>query len=270
MTDRSPAEIATVKLKATIGGYELKMSVNVPAGPARLDDLVPVLQILSDKVVAVAEHEAQQQGQCVSCRKGCGACCRQLVPISPVEARHIARLVDQLPEPRRSQIVARFAAARRRLEEAGMWARLNNRQTWPKGSSTEVGLEYFRLGIPCPFLEDESCSIHRDRPLTCREYLVTSPAENCANPTSETIRWLPMPAKVWVAAARCEPDAGGGDQFNWVPLVQALDWAPEHPEPAAATSGPALLKQVIQRMGRSGNSPRTSTVDAQSPATLER
>jgi Fe-S-cluster containining protein len=36
--------------------------------------------------------------------------------------------------------------------------------------------------MPCPFLEDESCSIHPDRPLVCREYLVTSPAELCAGP----------------------------------------------------------------------------------------
>ncbi len=41
---------------------------------------------------------------------------------------------------------------------------------------------YFHLGIACPFLEDESCSIHADRPISCREYLVTSPAVNCADP----------------------------------------------------------------------------------------
>src|SRR6478736_2744986 len=186
MTESSAAEVATVNLKAMVAGYELKMSVNVPAGPTHLDELVPVLQILSDKVVAVAEQEAQQQGQCISCRKGCGACCRQLVPISPVEARHVARLVGELPEPRRREIRVRFAAARRRLEETGMWERLNRRHQWPKGGSSEVGLEYFRMGIACPFLEDESCSIHRDRPLTCREYLVTSPAENCSSPSPET------------------------------------------------------------------------------------
>ena len=38
-----------------------------------------------------------------------------------------------------------------------------------------LGREYFQLGIPCPFLEEESCSIYHDRPITCREYLVTSP-----------------------------------------------------------------------------------------------
>src|SRR5436309_10553178 len=112
---------ATVSLEATVGDCELKMSVTVPAGPTKLDDLLPLLQILSDNVVAAAEREGKRQGKCISCTKGCGACCRQLVPISPVEARAVARLVDELPKPRQAEIRDRFATARRRLEEAGVW-----------------------------------------------------------------------------------------------------------------------------------------------------
>jgi Fe-S-cluster containining protein len=261
MVEEANSSSATVKVAATIGVCELKMSVTVPAGPTRLDDLVPLLQILSDNVVASAENEAAAHGACISCRKGCGACCRQLVPISPVEARHVARLVHDLPEPRRGQIVARFASARRKLESAGIWQRLNDRQQWPEEGVSEIGLEYFRLGIPCPFLEDESCSIHRDRPLTCREYLVTSPAENCASPAPNTIDWLPMPAKVWVAAARCEPAAGSDRYLNWVPLIQALDWVAEHPEPPAQRSGPELLRQVIENLAGSGNATQTAATD---------
>src|SRR4029079_16736296 len=134
-----------VTLQATIGCCQLDLAATVPAGPTQLDELLPLLQVLSDNVVSSAEQEAQQRGTCISCTKGCGACCRQLVPISPVEARHVARLVGELPEPRRREIRARFAAARRRLEETGMWERLNRRHQWPKGGSSEVGLEYFRM-----------------------------------------------------------------------------------------------------------------------------
>jgi Fe-S-cluster containining protein len=255
MTASSPSRSATVNVEARIGGYDVKLSASVPAGPTKLDDLVPLLQILSNSVVAAAEQKSESQGACISCRKGCGACCRQLVPISPVEARHVARLVDAMPEPRKSQILARFAAARRRLEEAGMWQRLNDRQELPEEGVSDFGLDYFRLGIPCPFLEDESCSIHLDRPLTCREYLVTSPAENCSNPTPQSIQWVPMPVKVWVAAARSEPGAQQGRYVNWVPLIQALDWAAEHDEPAAEKNGPDLLKQVLENLSSSGNAP---------------
>jgi Fe-S-cluster containining protein len=204
-------------------------------------------------VVASAEQDGQERGACVSCKKGCGACCRQLVPISPVEARHVARLVEAMPEPRRSEIRRRFAMAHEKLEAAGLWKKLEERESWPETGVSDIGLEYFRQGIPCPFLEDESCSIHLDRPMTCREYLVTSPAENCSNPTPEGIEWLPMAAKVWVAAARCEPAPTGGRYVNWIPLVQALDWAAEHSAPPPQKSGPELLRQVIESLANSGN-----------------
>ena len=55
----------------------------------------------------------------------------------------------------------------------------------------------------CPFLEEESCSIHPDRPLVCREYLVTSPAELCAGPTQEGVTPVAVP-KVSPAARGLE------------------------------------------------------------------
>jgi Fe-S-cluster containining protein len=185
----------------------------------------------------------------ISCKKGCGACCRQLVPISPVEARHIARLVEHLPKPRQDEIRRRFAEARQKLQAAGLWQRLDERQSWPETQVSDIGLEYFRQRIACPFLEDESCSIHPERPLACREYLVTSPAENCANPTPQSIQWLPLAAKVWVSAARCEPAPDRDQRYlNWVPLIQSLDYTASHPEPPAERTGPELVRQVLENM----------------------
>src|SRR5262245_3639750 len=96
------ADTATVNLEATVGGCKLKMSVSVPMGPTRIDDLLPLLQIVSNHIVETSEREVEQQGKCISCRKGCGACCRQLVPVSPVDARNIARLVSEMPQPRKT------------------------------------------------------------------------------------------------------------------------------------------------------------------------
>ena len=251
-------DLVTVNVSAQIGESQLNLSATLPAGPTRLDDLVPLLQILSDNLVGAAERAAEQQGACISCTKGCGACCRQLVPVSAVEARHVARLVAGMPEPRRSEIVARFERSREKLIETGLWEKLEDRETWPEEGVLEMGMDYFRQGIPCPFLEDESCSIHRDRPMTCREYLVTSPAANCAQPTPAGIEWLPLPAKVWVAAARTEAPARAGQKYvPWVPLIQALDWSARNPEPEPKTNGPDLLRQVLENLAGSGNSPAT-------------
>src|SRR5262249_44693347 len=138
----------------------------------------------------------------ISCKAGCGACCRQLVPISEVEARNIGELVNSLPEPRRSQICARFAEARHRLEKAGLLEKLLHPENWPKDERQATGTWYFEQGIACPFLEKESCSIYADRPIACREYLVTSPAEHCAHPSAETVRCVKMPLKFGTALAR--------------------------------------------------------------------
>ena len=89
-------DTATVHLEATIGSCALNLSVGVPAGPATVDDFLPLLQILDDKIVASAENDVELQGKCISCQKGCGACCRQLVPLSPADARNITRLVESM------------------------------------------------------------------------------------------------------------------------------------------------------------------------------
>src|SRR5436305_2819221 len=92
---------------------------------------------------------------------------------------------------------------------------------------------YFNLGIDCPFLEDESCSIHPDRPLSCREYLVTSPAEHCTAPTRDTIRRVPTPGFAMTAFAILDGPPPVGKGCRWVPLVLALEWAEANPEPPA-------------------------------------
>src|SRR5262249_20241959 len=156
-----------------------------------------------------AVKAVEEKGKTISCKAGCGACCRQLVPISETEARRIADLVEELPEPRRAVVRQRFADARRRLEESGMLDKLLHHENWSDDAFRAIGIGYFNLGIPCPFLDDESCSIHPDRPITCREYLVTSPAENCAHPTATNIDWVPLAGKVWTALARFDEPLEG-------------------------------------------------------------
>lgn len=263
MTQPLPTGAVELNVQARLDDCELNLSATVPAGPARLDDLFPLLTALSDKIVEIAEKETVQRGHAISCCKGCGACCRQLVPVSPVEARHIARLVGQMPEPRRQEILRRFAAARDRLEQAGLWETLSRPED---ASRSPIGMQYFRLGIACPFLEGESCSIHPDRPLTCREFLVISPAKNCSNPTPETVRSLDLAANVWVAAARCEPGPADAETISWVPLIRALDWFREHGEPAPVHTGPELVRMIFENLPGSNRAQSPSSRDTHAAA----
>lgn len=234
-------EQVKVRVGMKVWEEQVEMEMTLPAGPTRLESLLPVFQRIADGFVDLAVERAGAEGRTISCRKGCGACCRQVVPISEVEARQIGRLVEELPEPRRQEVRARFERARERLAEAGLLAKLENREGFEEGEFQSFGLAYFHLGIPCPFLEDESCSIHADRPISCREYLVTSPAANCADPKPGTIDKVELPGKVWTALARAG-SAGPPVRFiPWVPLVLAPGWASTHPD----ASEPRPVEEVF-------------------------
>jgi Fe-S-cluster containining protein len=207
---------------------------------------LPLYRSLAESFVAAAVANATDEGRTVSCRKGCGACCRQLVPISELEARRIGEVVAELPEPRRTQVRARFEAARARLDAAGLLELLEQPGRIPAADARTFGLRYFTQGIPCPFLEDESCSIYEERPIACREYLVTSPPENCARPTPETIDCVAVPAQVSRAIRWLTADAGA-PRASWVPLILAPHWAAAHPhEPPRP--GPDLLRELFGRL----------------------
>ena len=254
-------ETGTVTATVTLSSpdWDLRSKITIPAGPTRLRQMLPLVQVLADRVVDAAVETEESQGRKISCSKGCGACCRQLVPIAEVEARFIRDLIERLPEARRAEVRARFAAARRRLGEAGILEQLLHPEAWPEGENREFGLEYFRLGIPCPFLEEESCSIHPDRPIACREYLVTSPAQNCAQPTPDTVHCVKLPFKIWTALGRVDEPRTPSRFIRWVPLIVAPEWADTHPDEPAPRPGPELLQNLFNEMTHSNkNNDRTS------------
>ena len=242
-----------VRVGLKVWNDQVEMEMTLPAGPTRLESLLPVFQKVADGFVDLAVERAGAEGRTVSCRKGCGACCRQIVPISEVEARHVGRLVEELPEPRRGEIRARFARARARLAEAGLLEKLENREGFADGDVPTLGLAYFHLGIACPFLEDESCSIHADRPISCREYLVTSPASRCADPKPGIIDLVEMPGKVWTALARADSAGPAARFLPWVPLVLAPEWAATHPDASEPRPVEDVFRGVLEELAKPGS-----------------
>jgi Fe-S-cluster containining protein len=179
--------------------------------------------------------EAAEIGKAISCRKGCGACCRQLVPVSRTEGERLLQVVEAMPAERREMLKARFTAAAAAIEAAGLKERQGR-------SDRELSTEYFALGVPCPFLEDESCSIHPERPLVCREYLVTSPAELCAGPKQEGVTPVAVP-KVSMAARGLQEE---GD--DWFPLALLMAWARGRPRKVARRTGPEWVQRFLKRL----------------------
>lgn len=243
------AGTVTANAVLSVGGVKLRASMTVPKDEVAFDALLPVLRSLTGLIVGRAEEAVAAAGETISCRKGCGACCRQLVPLTEMEARMLRALVDALPEPRRSNVRNRFAEARRRLEASGLLEPLAHPERFADEQlrARDLGLAYFRVGIPCPFLEDESCSIHPERPLACREYLVTSDPRHCAELPNDEVRVVPLAGKVSTAATLVGVDSSR--RFTrWVPMVLALEWAENHPDDLPPRPGPEWLRDLIYRL----------------------
>lgn len=204
------------------------ITVPLPSGAVPASAVLPALGVFVDAVMQRVEKASAARGETVTCRAGCGACCRQNVPLSGTEARALAALIERMPEDRRARVLARFAQAEARLRDAGIWERLRGGVLVKNSAHEALVLNYFPLGIACPFLEDESCSIYADRPLICREYLVSSPAAHCATLDASGIKRLPAPPS---SRALLVMDAGGDpEKYNVISLVTLLDWLRNHPE----------------------------------------
>jgi len=183
MPDSPDGHKTLINLTLSIGGRPLEAVVDVPAGAVRSVDLLPILQAMDDAVIDVAVDAVRQQGKTITCGAGCGACCRQLVPITETDAHYLAELIADMPPERRGHVERRFDEALDALDRAGMLPRLlGAAEIAARDQRRQLGLDYFDLKIPCPLLEDESCSVHLHRPMVCREYLVTTPAANCSAP----------------------------------------------------------------------------------------
>lgn len=220
----------------------LQGNLAVPPGEMRLAEFAWNLMSLDDRLVGMAAKAEARAGRPVTCAKGCGACCRQAVPLSPAEAWMLADQTASLPPERRELVLGRFTQARARLFDAGFGER--SLAGAGRDSMERLGLDYFRLGIPCPFLEEEACSIHPQRPSACREFLAVSPAEFCSDPGSRPVRNVPMSASMTDALSRLCATVLGGEPTT-VPLTLALDWAAAHREEGCRRFDALLLMETF-------------------------
>jgi Fe-S-cluster containining protein len=238
----------TARATLVLFGRPVEIAVTAPAEKVQLSALLPLIQQLAEMVVDVAVAECREQGVGITCKKGCGACCIQAVPLAPAEARAIRDFVENLPEPRRTVVRERFAANRDRLGKAGLLDTFMDTSGLDDAQILELGREYLSLQIPCPFLENEACSIHPQRPVRCREYLVTSQAEFCAGPEPHQITRVRLPAEVFRSMLAVGGEAAGRGRARWVPMTIAPEWADAHPDNSMPRPGTDLVRELFETL----------------------
>lgn len=232
----------------------LTTAIDVPTGFIPITAIVPVTRRLGEEAAELEVQQAVEAGRTISCRKGCAACCRMLVPLSAPEAFALSEYVEQLPLDRRTLLLNHLSDTKDRLKHEGLWERLNDVAETSKPVSDEeldpINQSYYALRIPCPYLENELCSIYEARPAACRELLVTSPAELCQDlvhnpivPLRVSMRISSILGLVWGSLTSTPP--------RLIPLPMALEWAEQHEEEARRTwPGSSLLDQVLDKMWR--------------------
>jgi Fe-S-cluster containining protein len=232
----------------------LTTAIDVPTGFIPITAIVPVTRRLGDEAAQLEIQQAITAGQTISCRKGCAACCRMLVPVSAPEAFALREYVEQLPTERRTPLLTRINDTKERLTREGLWDRLTDvaeaSRPVPDEELDPINQSYYALRIPCPYLEDETCSIYEARPAACRELLVTSPAELCQDMVQNPISPLPISMRIgsilgllWGTLTSSPP--------RLIPLPMALEWAERHEEDSRTTwPGSSLLDQVLDNMWR--------------------
>ncbi len=252
-------ELVTAQFGLTVLGERIETSLSVPRGAVSPDGLLPLARGLTDRLVEIAVRVEEREGRSISCRAGCAACCRQLVPVTEAEARRLAQVIEAMPEPNRTRTRDRFQAARDAMEGIGMLNDLRDDESRSRLDAKDrlrIGARYFAQQIPCPFLdENESCGIYEERPIACRTHLVTSPAEECSRPEAKRVAGVHVPSAPHVSLAKaCAPNQDGSGSGNgtppWVALSLVDEWAEAHPEPSAPRPGPEALRDFIQAIAR--------------------
>ena len=241
-----------IALNTPAGG--LTTALDVPTGFVPITAIVPVARRLGEEAMQLEGRQAKDMGRSISCQMGCAACCRMMVPLSPPEAFALRDYVEQLPAERRNRIGTRVADTTSLLKRQGLLDQLHavadTTKPIPDEQLDPINRAYYALRHPCPFLENELCSIYEARPAACRELLVTSPAELCENIADNPVQPLPVPMRigtvlglVWASLTNAAP--------RLIPLPLALDWAEQHRKESAQTwTGSALIDHMLENMWR--------------------
>ena len=242
-----PSGCTVLDIQPDSMGCLVDTKVAVSNTPAGLGDLVPLARTLAAKISSDAMDHAENAGEKVPCRKGCGACCSYLVPLSAPEALCMGREIGSLSSNAAPEIARSLTDAAGRIL-AG-WPDSPFAKSESDGDEEcdieAVGRWYAGLNLTCPFLSHGACTIYDSRPLACREHAVLGSESHCSRFNPKRKNSLEMPVKVLDALGQLAADLEQTEvQAVMMPLVPF--WYEENRHRALQTwDGPELVSRFL-------------------------
>jgi len=249
-----PSSPERLHLTITTTSGDLQAQVDVPTSMIPITAIVPVIRSLGDQAQDLEVAATLQKGQTISCQKGCAACCRQMIPVSPPEAFALVEAIKILPEDHQARIKKNLAQTHLRLQMAGILSALQDLATSSRQQTDEdldsLNRAYYALRLPCIFLENEICSIYEHRPAGCRGHLVSSPADLCQDMVNNPIQELHIPIRAGTVLSLLWAELTGGP-VRLMPLPIACEWAERHQDLKTPTwDGLELMQRAMDGLGK--------------------
>ncbi len=211
--------------------------------------MVPFTHFIADQIVKTAiDHSSLP----VTCTKGCGVCCNQLVPLSIPELFFIVEQLQKMPPQQRFPLLSRFDTIEKQLIANYFIDQLRNIDQ-SKNDRT-IAQHYFNLNLQCPFLDQQACTIHPWRPVVCREFNALSDPKLCADPFNNKISSISYPqrpssilAKLFSKVTDTAP--------TLIPMPLLFESFEQHQTHSSSTWQSTFLAQTILDIAFGKNSP---------------
>jgi Fe-S-cluster containining protein len=208
---------------------DISFPINIMANEVTLSDIVIPARKLSSKIAVAHREMLARKGEKVPCRKGCCSCCSSLIPMSLPEVFRLSEEFAEMPEDKNQRLLRDcIDSAQKILKKAGEDNSLHDFANNDKSKITELNEWYSELGIECPFLSKRGlCKIYEQRPLACREHIVTGTSKLCQKDTECKPKVVPIEVSVLETLGQLTSEIEG-KEIEAIMLPFSLAWAQDN------------------------------------------
>jgi len=220
------AEIISFELD--VAGKTVDFRIDVAAKQATLAAIVPLARTISTKLALTVLDSLSKNGQFVPCRKGCSTCCNYLIPLSIPEVFRLREELLAMPADYSSQILQSCVdTAERILDNKPPTFSLKTSSKSARSQIGRISRWYGGLKLACLFLSDRLCTLYEQRPIACREHIVTGSPVSCKTGQRGEPNVVPMPVSILEALGQLTADLEQSD-IEAVMLPLAFAWAQDN------------------------------------------